>query len=1325
MATKPLITVDGNFTDWVASEFITTPVNAISGYSLYGTVQGDTYFIGIDATSATDPVIGAGTTIWLNTDQNTVTGYTPFDSIGADYNVTYINGAFYLYTGAAAQNLVSTTPLTTALSADGKSLEIAIPRSLITPVGGTATTNINIAAEIGGGPAIIFAPGDYTNPEYTITDPATLVAQTSTHKVAIVYSDTSANLYFNQTAYSDLFMAAQNQARMAGVSYDVIDESKLTDINNLIGYDAIIFPSMADVNTAQLPAIMSTLTSAVYNYHIGIITAGDFLTNDQTGAALPGNAYANMETLLGLARYAGANGGAETVTANDVTNSIMKGYTAGQVIQTYASEGYTAYQAVGGTATDVLVNQNVTGVGTLPGVVQTTTGGTNVHFATTDLLGDSNLLSNAIQVVALGTQPGVTLHMSRDAGVVAVRMDMDQSQFPADVSPAAGGSGIYGTLIPILQQWSQQYDFVGSYYINVGDNPTAADPSTTNWTVSLPYYKALLAMGSEIGTHSYTHLINPPSTTITETTVGDTPAGSSQITLSALPSFAGVTVGMFVTGLNLGTNTPLPGAAGEGGSVANTQVTAVSGNTITISYVPNGFGGVNDGTLGAIPAGTTLTFSIPAENTNFLQTGTVGAVTGSVGDPFTYDYEFNQSKLLEQTNLGTAIYGAAIPGANETFATDQNILPYFQSVAATATTPGYTGYLTGGWTGIGSGYPSAIGYMSPSATDTGALYIAPNMTFDFTEIQYQGKTVAQAEADWAAQFSALTSNAAGTPVVVLPVHDYGVAAWNTTTDTGTGSPYTTQMYTDFIANAYANNYEFLTLEELAARTVAQQKAAINYTTLGNTITATVTPDPTAPDVGGMALDVVNGGTNVIQSVTGYYAYNTQELFLPTHGGTFAINLGATQDNVTHIALLPMRGDLLSVTGDGLNLSFSMFGAGDVIVDLSRTSTPTVTGATIKSLVGNVLDLSLTGLSQHDVTINLLARVTSVAFSADTGSSATDLVTNIAAQTISGVLSGPLGAGDVVQVSLDNGATWLTATATAAAGGMAFSLTGVVLTGSNTLLARVGSAAGAFSTPLSQAYVLDQIAPAVPSVPDLTAASDSGVSNTDNITNVTTPSFTGTAEAGSIVTLLDGASVIGTTVATGGTWTITASTLAAGSHSIAAEATDLAGNMSATSVALATTIESAIAAPSMPDLIAESDSGVSNTDNITNVTKPTFTGTAAAGSTVTLYDGVVALGTAVATVTGAWSIATTSALANGGHSITAKAADVAGNVSVASGTLSISIDAVAPAPPAPPRIWSRRPTAADPARTTSPMWPRRPSPARRKPAARSPCSMARR
>ncbi len=453
-----LITLDGTFSDWPAADIVTNPANVAAGYQIYGAflndaTLGNTYVIGIDATAATDPVIGPGATIYLNTDQNAATGYNlSFANIGAEYEVQFSYGSnaalepfLYSVTAAGVTTLLNGgAPLDYGFSSNGESIEFAIPQALLTPAGGATPTSINFVA-LNGAQGL---PSDLaSNPEYTITDTAALPVQTPTHKVAIVYSDTTAARYFSQTAYSDLFMAAQNQARMAGVSYDIIDKSKLTDINNLLGYDAIIFPSMADVNTAQLPAIMSTLTSAVYNYHIGIITAGDFLTNDQTGAPLPGNAYSNMETLLGLPRVSGGNSGAVTVTANDVTNPIMKSYTAGQVIQTSPSEGYAAYQAVGGTATDVLVNQNVTdptlagGSETIPGVIQTTTGGTNVHFATTDLLGDSNLLSNAIQTVALGTQPGVTLHMSRDAGVVAVRMDMDQSQFPADVTPTAGGSG--------------------------------------------------------------------------------------------------------------------------------------------------------------------------------------------------------------------------------------------------------------------------------------------------------------------------------------------------------------------------------------------------------------------------------------------------------------------------------------------------------------------------------------------------------------------------------------------------------------------------------------------------------------------------------------------------------------------------------------------------------------------------------------------------------------------------------------------------------------------------------------------------------------------
>jgi hypothetical protein len=569
--------------------------------------------------------------------------------------------------------------------------------------------------------------------------------------------------------------------------------------------------------------------------------------------------------------------------------------------------------------------------------------------------------------------------------------------------------------------------------------------------------------------------------------------------------------------------------------------------------------------------------------------------------------------------------------------------------------------------------------MSPY--DQGSVYIAPNMTFDFTEIQYEGKTIAQAEADWTAQFNAIGANTAGPPIVVWPIHDYGASAWNTATGTATSTLYTTQMYTDFIAQAYNAGYEFLTLEDLASRYQSFANTEVTSTVNGNVITATVA----SAHGGDFALDVTGQGSQVIQNAGNWYAYDSNSIFVPEAGGNFTVTLGATQDAVTHITSLPTRGDLISVTGDGLNLSFSMIGDGHVVIDLGSygNKTPIVSGATISSFAGNVLDLTLTGLGQHDVSLRMVAPaptevVTKVAFSADTGSSSTDFVTNIAAQTVSGTLSAALAAGDVVQVSLDNGTTWLAATAPT--GATTFSLAGVTLTGSNTLMARVANSDGVANAALAQAYVLDQAAPAVPTVPDLVAASDSGLSNTDNLTSVTKPTFTGTAEAGSTVTLFDGATVVGTGVATAGTWTITTSTLTAGAHSITAEAADVAGNLSAVSGGLAVTIDAtAPAAPSAPDLLTASDSGLSSTDNITNVTKPTFTGTAETGVTVTLYDGATAVGTGVATA-GLWSITTTATLAAGARSITAKATDAAGNVSAASAALSVTIDTTAPAAP---------------------------------------------
>ncbi|WP_201863682.1 tandem-95 repeat protein [Microvirga soli] len=102
-----------------------------------------------------------------------------------------------------------------------------------------------------------------------------------------------------------------------------------------------------------------------------------------------------------------------------------------------------------------------------------------------------------------------------------------------------------------------------------------------------------------------------------------------------------------------------------------------------------------------------------------------------------------------------------------------------------------------------------------------------------------------------------------------------------------------------------------------------------------------------------------------------------------------------------------------------------------------------------------------------------------------------------------------------------------------------------------------------------------------------------------------------------------------------------------------------------------------AVPSAPDLVAGSDTGHSNSDNLTNDTTPTFTGTAEPGATVRLYAGAVQVGSVTADGSGNWSI-TAAGLAQGSHQITALAQDAAGNLGPASTGVTVTIDTTAPA-----------------------------------------------
>ncbi|MCP5726960.1 Ig-like domain-containing protein, partial [Klebsiella pneumoniae] len=101
--------------------------------------------------------------------------------------------------------------------------------------------------------------------------------------------------------------------------------------------------------------------------------------------------------------------------------------------------------------------------------------------------------------------------------------------------------------------------------------------------------------------------------------------------------------------------------------------------------------------------------------------------------------------------------------------------------------------------------------------------------------------------------------------------------------------------------------------------------------------------------------------------------------------------------------------------------------------------------------------------------------------------------------------------------------------------------------------------------------------------------------------------------------------------------------------------------------------------SITDDVGNAATPVAN-GGLTNDARPTLTGTAEAGATVTIYDNGVQIGTAVATG-GAWSFTPSTPLADGPHNLTFSATDAVGNASAQTGGYTINVDATAPVVPA--------------------------------------------
>ncbi len=314
-------------------------------------------------------------------------------------------------------------------------------------------------------------------------------------------------------------------------------------------------------------------------------------------------------------------------------------------------------------------------------------------------------------------------------------------------------------------------------------------------------------------------------------------------------------------------------------------------------------------------------------------------------------------------------------------------------------------------------------------------------------------------------------------------------------------------------------------------------------------------------------------------------------------------------------------------------------------------------------------------------------VKDVAFTDDVGSITGSLGNNGVTDDSKPVISGTADANSTIAV-FDNGVEIGTATSDSD-GKWSFIPETALNDGEHTFTFVVTDPLGRISEEsAATTLIVDTAAPATAtaiSVSDDVEGGKSGPLINGDITNDNQPTISGEAEAGSTITLYDGDTVIGQVTADAeGKWRFTPETaLAEGEHTLTVKVSDAAGNTSAASSGITITIDS-LAPASASDITLNDDVGSSKgtlTDgSVTDDNKPSLSGKAEKGSTVTIYDGETAIGTTTADEQGQWQFTPDNALADGEHSFTVKVTDTAGNTSPASSALTVTVDTLAPTAP---------------------------------------------
>ncbi|AVF34397.1 Ig-like domain-containing protein [Rahnella sikkimica] len=439
--------------------------------------------------------------------------------------------------------------------------------------------------------------------------------------------------------------------------------------------------------------------------------------------------------------------------------------------------------------------------------------------------------------------------------------------------------------------------------------------------------------------------------------------------------------------------------------------------------------------------------------------------------------------------------------------------------------------------------------------------------------------------------------------------------------------------------------------------------------VGATASQVVTVDTTAPDSSKtISIDAISTDTGLSSS-----DFITSDTSL-TVTGTLGKTLAA--DEVVQVSV---DGGLTWANATTIGTGWT-FADGRTLTDGDYTY-----NVRVVDTAGNVGNVTSKVVTVDTVAPDSSKTVTIDSISTDTGISASDFVTSDTSLTVTGSIGAALGAGEVVQISVDNGATWTTVSLS----GSTWTYTdGRTLTDGQTLYqVRVVDQAGNVGQTAQQVVTIDTTAP-TQTITISAISNDTGDYANDFITSDNTLTMSGTLSA-TLATderaqiSLDGGFTWSDVVVNGQLWSYdaTGTVLADGNYNVQVRVIDQAGNTG--TVGSQTVVIDTLNPEAVASIVQYSDDegdrkGSFGSGTYTDETAPTLSGTLskalADGEVLKIYRNGVFVG--VATVVGlAWTFSD-SALADGTYVYVARAQDLAGNTTP-SGDFTLTVDTSIP------------------------------------------------